>query len=149
MWIAVPTSCSVPASIECSALSDSRTPPAQDWISVFMSFRKPFRSVARCALDGCTAIPTSTPATTMAAPAANHQRGVLRTGQAPRRIGTYGGSARGGLCMGAPPLLAGRGHQAGAGGQLRLCDRPVDAFHDDVARVEEEGGRQPGQVVGD
>src|SRR5215468_11061777 len=131
MWIAVPTSCSVPASIECSAMSDSRTPPAQDWMSVFMSVRKPFRSAARCALDGCTAMPTRTPATTTAAPAANHQRGVLRTGQAVWRIGTYGGSARGGLCM-AHASLTGRGHQAGAGGQFRLRDRPVDALHDDV-----------------
>ena len=54
MPIAVPTSWLVPASIARIAVSDSRTPPAQDWMSVFMSARKPFRSAARCDCDGCT-----------------------------------------------------------------------------------------------
>ena len=74
-------------------------------MSVFMSVRNPFRSAARCDRDGCTAMPTRTPAASTSSPAASNQRGVLRVGQAVWRIGTYGGSVRGGLCM-APPQPA-------------------------------------------
>jgi hypothetical protein len=48
MWVAVRTSCSAPDSIACSAVSDSRTPPAHDWMSVVMSCRNVFTSAARC-----------------------------------------------------------------------------------------------------
>ena len=77
-----------PDSIECSAVSDSETPPAQDWMPVFMSVRKPFRSVARCDRDGCTAIPTSTAAATTSSTAAISQRGVCCVGHRTWRIGT-------------------------------------------------------------
>ncbi len=48
MWVAVCTSCSVPDSIACSAVSDSLTPPAHDWMSDVMSCRNVFTSAARC-----------------------------------------------------------------------------------------------------
>src|SRR5262249_49251484 len=101
-WTAVFRSWLVPPSMARSTVSDSATPPAQDWMSVFIAARKSFMSAARCDREGSTAIPTSPPATSTSSPAANHQRGVLLVGQPEWRRGTEGGSARGGGWMGVP-----------------------------------------------
>src|SRR5437660_1619136 len=111
----------------CSTVSDSLTPPAHDWMPVFMSARKPFRSVARCDRDGCTAMPTRTASTAAPNPAANSQRGVFLVAHRPGRMGTYGGPVVGGVCTvpSARPLR----HQRGAAGQFgrgKLAEDPLD-----------------------
>src|SRR6516165_8540582 len=87
-WTAVFKSWLVPPSMARSTVRDSETPPAQDWMPVFIEARKSFMSMARCDREGCTAIPTSTAATSTSSPAANHQRGVLLVGQPAWRRGT-------------------------------------------------------------
>src|SRR5262245_26810692 len=151
MWIAVWRSWLVPDSIWRRTSSDSFTPPAHDWTSVVMSCRNPFTSAARSARVGRCASPTRTAPASTTAPAANSHRGVLWAGHPPCRSGTAGGSfpvGATGACIGSASLspLADEG---GSRGQFRLADRPVDALHDEVARIEEERCGQPRQVVRD
>jgi hypothetical protein len=86
--MAVCTSWLAPVSIACSTLSESRTPAAQDPMPVFMSARKPFRSVARCDREGWMAIPVSTAPSTTANRPTISQRGILRVGHRTWRMGT-------------------------------------------------------------
>src|SRR5215831_7845405 len=137
MWIAVARSCSVPESIARSAVSDSLTPPAQDWMSV-----------ARCDCEGRCESPTRiAPASTRTPPTYSHQ-GAFWTGQPPCRSGTCGGSVLVGVVIGAASLCP-LADEGGARGQLRLGNRPVDPLHDAVTRVQEVGGGQARQAVGD
>ena len=87
-----------PAWIWFRAVRDSRTPPAQDCISAFMSCRNPLRSLARWLWLGLCTSATRTMPTTITAAASSSQRGVFWCG-AHRfvRIGTYGGSVRVGV----------------------------------------------------
>src|SRR5205814_883105 len=60
MLTAVAASRLSPASIAVSAVSESRSPPAQDWMPVFSVLISPCRSAARSRLDGRWLRPTST-----------------------------------------------------------------------------------------
>ena len=75
-------------------------------------------------------------------------RGAFWTGHRPSGSGHTAGRCGSGWPW-AQPRFARSADEGGPRGQLRLGDRPVDALHDAVVGVQEEGRGQSRQIVGD
>ena len=91
MPTAVLTSWLAPDWMARSAVSESRTPPAHDWMSVFTSWTKPRRSATRWLVEGRWGMAAITRPATSTAAAANSHRGVRRAGQPDRLSGSRSG----------------------------------------------------------